>query len=118
MRWSACCLLLSGCVNGVNQVAGTGAIYHTRCSSDMLPIDGQYRAQCEPEPCLSSYVTGPVSHVVVALDPGRKIVGYAERVCIQDLARSSGLFNPVMVEQAADQQAAQQPVADPEAAEP
>lgn len=101
MRWSACCVFLLGCIDGVTQVAGTGAIYHTRCSSDLLPIDGQYRAQCEPEACLPNFNTGPVSHVVVALDPGRKIVGYAERVCVQDLARAAGLFNPALVQEGA-----------------
>lgn len=88
----------SGCVRGLTQVAGTGAIYHTRCSADMMAVEGLYRARCEPEPCAPGFTAGPVSHVVVALDPGRKVVGFAERVCIQDLARASSRFQPGLFE--------------------
>jgi len=35
-----------------------------------------------------------VNHVVVALDPGEKVIGYAERVCLQDLSNASALFQP------------------------
>lgn len=94
MRILASLLPLAGCIDGLNQVAGTGALYHTRCSADMFQEAGQYRAQCTPEDCTAGFEPGPTSHVVVALDPGRKVVGYAERVCIQDLSRASRLFNP------------------------
>lgn len=90
--------LLGGCISELNQAAGTGAVYYTRCSADMLQTDGQYRAQCEPESCIAGFQTGSISHVVVALDPGRKVVGFAERLCFQDLSRSSGLFNPALVQ--------------------
>jgi hypothetical protein len=87
----------TACVRGLTQVAGTGALYYTRCSADMLLEGEVYRVPCTPEECATGFATGPVSHVVVALDPGRKVVGYAERVCIQDLARASGLFHPTLM---------------------
>lgn len=90
--------LLSGCISDLKQVAGTGAVYHTRCSADMSAEQGVYRAQCTPDPCAKGFSAGPVSHIVVALDPGRKIVGVAERVCLQDLSRASGLFHPALLE--------------------
>lgn len=86
-----------GCIDNLHQIAGTGAVYTSACAADMLPQGLTYEAQCEPPPCVEGYTTAPVSHRVVALDPGRKIVGVAERVCIQDLARASGLFNPAMM---------------------
>jgi hypothetical protein len=92
------CLSLGGCIDGLTQVAGTGAIYTTRCSGDMIAEGGQYRVRCEPEACVSGFEPGPISHVVVALDPGNKIVGYAERVCLQDLSHASARFVPAPVE--------------------
>ena len=90
-------LVLAGCVDHLEQVAGTGALYTTACSADMTPeADGTYTARCKPAACLNGYIEGPVNHRIVALDPGRKVVGIAERVCIQDLARASGLFQPAM----------------------
>ena len=88
-------LCLTGCVEGLTQVAGTGSTYTTRCSAEMEIKNGnQYFARCKPEACAGNYRSGPVSHVVVAIEPGKRLVGYAERICIQDLAESSGLFNP------------------------
>jgi hypothetical protein len=87
-------IVLTGCVDGLTQVAGTGALYHTRCSSEMAIRGVEYRAQCVPENCAPRFTSGSISHVVVAVDPGKKIVGYAERVCIQDLSEATGLFNP------------------------
>jgi hypothetical protein len=86
----------TGCIRGLTQVAGTGAIYHTRCSAEMLVAEGQYKARCTPDACAPGFTAGPVSHVVVALDPGRKVVGYAERVCLQDLSRASARFDPAL----------------------
>ncbi len=88
----------AGCVRGLTQVAGTGAVYHTRCSADMRVVEGEYKARCTPEPCTPGFASGPVSHVVVALDPGRKVVGYAERVCLQDLSSASTRFSPELFE--------------------
>ena len=92
-------ILLAGCIDGVNQVAGTGAVYAVRCSAEMEVKGEEYFARCQPPKCTASFESGPVSHVVVALDPGKKLVGYAERVCIQDLAQASGLFNPALYEE-------------------
>lgn len=88
----------AGCVQGLTQIAGVGATYHTRCSADMIAEDGVYRARCTPEGCAQGFTEGPVSHVVVALDPGRKIVGYAERICLQDLSDAGALFTPPVQE--------------------
>jgi hypothetical protein len=98
MRAWLATLLLGGCVEGVTQVAGTGAIYTTRCSADMDPRGDEYRARCIPEACRSNYQSAAVSHVVVALDPGRKIVGFAERTCVQDLSQATALFQPMPAE--------------------
>lgn len=91
----------AGCIQDLHQVAGTGAIYTTRCSSDMVAREGGYFATCSPDDCAPGFSAGPVSHVVVALDPGRKVIGVAERVCIQDLARASENFNTAIFEEAA-----------------
>lgn len=91
-------VVLTGCIDGLTQVAGTGALYYTRCSAEMAIKGVEYQAQCVPANCVSRFTPGPVSHVVVAVDPGKKIVGYAERVCIQDLSEATGLFNPAQFE--------------------
>lgn len=93
---------LTGCISELNQTAGVGALYHTRCSADMVPTEGAYRARCTPEDCAPGFTPGPVSHVVVALDPGRKVVGYAERVCLQDLSEASERFRPALLEPTGD----------------
>jgi hypothetical protein len=86
-----------GCIDGLTQVAGTGAVYTAACSAEMVPQGLTYTAACEPPPCYEGFFAAPVQHRVVALDPGRKVVGVAERVCVQDLARASGLFNPALL---------------------
>lgn len=91
-------LLLSGCVQGVTQMAGIGSTYTTRCSADMEAKGAEYFARCTPPTCDTSYEDGGISHVVVALDPGRKVVGFAERICIQDLSEASKLFQAAMDE--------------------
>jgi hypothetical protein len=87
-------LALLGCIDTVNQVAGTGSVYTTRCSAEMTVKGETYEARCEPASCLEGWRSGPVSHVVVAMDPGTKLVGYAERVCIQDLSNATALYTP------------------------
>ena len=87
----------AACMGDVQQVAGTGAVYVTSCSADMMVTeDDTYRANCNPPPCGDGFADGPISQVVVALDPGRKVIGRADRVCVQDLARASELFNPAL----------------------
>jgi hypothetical protein len=91
-------LALTACLGDVSQVAGTGAVYATRCAADMLPAeDGTYTARCAPPKCADGYEEVALNHVADALDPGRKVIGHAERVCLQDLARASGLFNPALM---------------------
>ncbi len=85
---------LMGCVDTLNQVAGTGSTYATRCSAEMDVKGDVYLTRCEPASCLEGWQSGPVSHVVVAMDPATKLVGYAERVCIQDLSNATGLYPP------------------------
>ena len=85
---------LSGCIDGLTQVAGTGALYYTRCSSEMDVRDTEFVATCRPSTCAANFTSGPVSHVVVSILPGERVIGYAERVCIQDLSQATGLFSP------------------------
>lgn len=86
-------LALLGCIDTLNQVAGTGAVYSARCSAEMEVRGEEYFARCTPPPCMEGWRAGPTSQVVVAMDPGTKLVGYAERVCVQDLADASALFS-------------------------
>ena len=83
---------LVGCVQELNQVAGTGAVYGARCSAEMDVRGEAFEARCTPPACLEGWRSGPISHVVVAMDPGVKLVGYAERVCVRDLDDASDLF--------------------------
>lgn len=95
MRWLLsifAVLSLSGCPGTLNQVAGTGALYHTRCSATMQAKGEEYHARCTPPKCTQGFTDGPINQVVVALDPGKKVVGYAERICYQDLSDASRLF--------------------------
>ena len=85
---------LGGCIDTVNQVAGTGSVYTVRCSAEMDVKGDTYTARCDPAGCLDGWRSGPISHVVVAMDPGIKLVGYAERACIQDLSNATGLYPP------------------------
>lgn len=104
-RWPILATILAaGCVQGVTQVAGTGSTYTTRCSAEMRVEGGEYFARCTPASCEPEYHSGPVSHVVVAIDPGKKLVGFAERVCVQDLSEASQLFQPALEEAERSQQ--------------
>jgi hypothetical protein len=87
-------LLLLGCVDRLQQVAGTGSVYSVRCSAEMDVKGEEYVTRCTPAACLEGWRSTGLSQVVVALDPGTKLVGYAERVCIQDLSDATALFPP------------------------
>ncbi len=89
-------LLGTGCLEGVTQVAGVGAVYTTACSADMEVKGVEYTARCTPPPCAKTFDSVSVSDVVVALDPGRKVVGYKQRVCVQDLSQASAMFTPAL----------------------
>ena len=43
------------------------------------------RMVCVPPSCAPDYVELGLSHVVVAVDPGKKVLGYVERTCGQDI---------------------------------
>lgn len=87
-------IVLSGCIDTVSQVAGTGSVYTTRCTAEMDVQGVEYTAACTPPTCIPGYTSASVSHAAVALDPGRKVIGVAERACVQDLSNAAALFNP------------------------
>ena len=87
--------LLFGCADSVQYTLGSGVVYHTRCAARMAVEGDTYRALCDPPACADGYKSVGISHVAVALDPGTKVIGNAERICVQDmadLARSQHLF--------------------------
>ena len=92
MTWFG--IWLFGCIDTVSQVAGVGSTYTTRCSAEMEAVGAEFRARCEPASCDTRYTSASVSHVVVALESGERVVGYAERICLQDLSNASALFQP------------------------
>jgi hypothetical protein len=85
-------LWLLGCIQDLDQIGGTGSIYTTKCTSDMDPTPRGYQATCSPPSCLDGYTDAGVSHVAVTLDPGRRLVGIAERACVQDLSLAAAQF--------------------------
>jgi hypothetical protein len=91
--------LLCSCITGgVTQNAGVGAVYTTRCSARMVVKGNEYLADCTPPVCDAQFTEASENHVVVAIDPGEKLVGYRERVCLQDLHNAAKLFQPVLDE--------------------
>lgn len=85
---------LLGCIDTVSQVGGTGSVYTTSCSAEMEVEGVQFTAACSPPTCIQGYTDAAVSHVAVALDPGRKVIGLAQRTCVQDLSNAAALFEP------------------------
>jgi hypothetical protein len=79
-------LSLSGCADSVQYSVGSGVVYHTRCAARMAVEGDTYTALCDPPPCAEGYESKGVGHVAVALDPGVKVIGNAERICVQDIA--------------------------------
>lgn len=92
--WVLGLVLLGGCVDGVTQVAGVGATYSTRCSSIMDTQGAEYTARCTPPSCDARFHSAAVNHVVVAVVPDERVVGYSERICLQDLSQASAMFHP------------------------
>ena len=78
-------VLFFGCAESFVQNVGVGAVITQRCSSDMEAKAGEYRAICTPAVCPPQLVDVGVSHVVVAVIPNERILGYAERSCLQSL---------------------------------
>lgn len=87
---------LFGCIDHVSQVAGTGAVYTTRCAAEMTATGPEWEARCKPPACADHFESVAVGNVVVAIDPNGKVAGYAERTCLQDLSNASALFQPVI----------------------
>lgn len=79
-------LLFAGCADEVDYTLGSGVVYHTRCAARMAVEGDEYRALCTPPDCAPGYQSVGVSQVAVALDPGTKVIGNAERICVQDMA--------------------------------
>lgn len=87
-------LLVLGCADSVQYTLGSGVVYHTRCAARMSVEGDEYKALCDPPLCAPGYRSVAVGHAAVALDPGTKVIGNAERVCVMDpndLARTQGL---------------------------
>ena len=79
-------LALLGCNSGTLELhQGVAASYTTRCSSRMTVKEDVYTVDCAPPLCHADFEEVAMSHVVVAIDPGEKLVGYAERTCLQTL---------------------------------
>lgn len=93
-------LALTACVDHPTQIAGTGALYTTRCAAEMDARGPEWFARCSPPACAERFTDVAVGNVVVSLDPNGKIAGYAERTCVQDLSNASALFQPVIDEPA------------------
>ena len=82
--------LVAGCNNEFDYAMGWGAVYTTRCAARMAVDGDTFRALCDPPPCSEGFVSAAVSHAVVALDPGVKVLGNAERSCVQDASKIPG----------------------------
>lgn len=91
-------LTLLGCVDELQQIAGTGSVYVTRCTAEMDVRGVVYEAACTPPTCLQGYTSAAISHAAVALDPGKRVIGVAERACVQDLSHAAALFEPQPLE--------------------
>lgn len=84
---------LAGCIQELQQIGGTGSVYVTKCTAEMDVSGVQFQTACTPPTCLKGYTSAAVSHAAVALDPGRKVIGVAERACVQDLSNAAALFD-------------------------
>lgn len=106
-------LALLGCIQHLDQIGGTGSIYTTKCTADMDPGPRGYEAACTPPTCREGYTDAGISHVGMALDPGRRIIGVAERACVQDLSVAARQFEAPDVQQLAVPEPAAEPAAQP-----
>ena len=83
-------VLLAGCNNEFDYAMGWGATYTTRCAARMAVEGDAYRALCDPPSCAEGFTSVAVSQAVAALDPGLKVLGNAERTCVQDASQMPG----------------------------
>jgi hypothetical protein len=80
-------LVCTACPTGdLTQVIGTGHSYTTACSAEMAARGDSYEARCTPPSCARLYESVAVSHVIVGIDPGVRVVGFAERVCLRTVS--------------------------------
>lgn len=88
-------LTLLSCIESMEQSIGMGALYTVRCSAVMDARGDEYVARCTPPACAVAFTDMGLSQTVVAVDPGVKVVGTAERVCVQELQpRAVGVQSP------------------------
>lgn len=80
-------LPLVGCAESMSMTQGIGSTYETRCSAKMTLEGDEYKAACTPTPCIEGFIDAGVSHQVVAIDPGKKVVGSGVRACILDMSQ-------------------------------
>ena len=66
---------------------GIGSTYETRCSSKMTLEGEEYKAACTPPACIEGFIDAGTSQYVVAIDPGKKVIGSAVRACILDMSQ-------------------------------
>lgn len=85
-------ITLLGCIQELQQNAGTGSVYTTRCTAEMEPRGTAWEAACTPPTCLKGYTSASIGHAAVALEPGKRLIGVAERACVQDLSHAAALF--------------------------
>jgi hypothetical protein len=83
--WPVLLVLLAGCADNVEYTIGASVTYATRCAARMAVEGDTYRALCDPPACSEGFNSVGINQVAVALDPGNKVVGNAERICVQDL---------------------------------
>ncbi|MED5369565.1 MAG: hypothetical protein VX899_01000 [Myxococcota bacterium] len=79
--------LLSGCAESMSMTQGIGSTYETACSAKMTLKGEEYVAGCTPPQCTTGFIDAGVSQRVVAIEPGTKVVGMAERACVLDLSQ-------------------------------
>jgi hypothetical protein len=71
----------------MSMTQGIGSTYETRCSAKMTLDGDEYKAACTPAQCIEGFIDAGVSHQVVAIDPGKKVVGSGVRACILDMSQ-------------------------------
>lgn len=85
----------TGCLTGdLSQVIGVGHSYSTRCSARMAARGDTFFARCTPPSCATSHQSAVVNHVVVALEPGVQVLGYAERICLRTTSEVASIPEP------------------------
>ena len=71
----------------MSMTQGIGSTYETRCSAKMTLDGDEYKAACTPSQCIEGFIDAGISHQVVAIDPGKKVVGSGVRACVLDMSQ-------------------------------